>query len=393
MVEFQIQSCPLPFFPTFEKINLMNRFFIVFCFLLTLQTAQAQNSKLSGIVKDSLSKTAIAYASIGLMDANDKIVDGMMTDTAGSFCFSNLKNGKYSLTIKFIGYDQKEARVEIKGQKTVDLGAILISCADNSLEQITVTANGPEQKHSSDRQIYQTSQYKNAVGGTALDIVKNLPSASIDANGNISMRGNIGIIVLVNGKPSFLDPATILNQIAANDVAAVEYITSPTAQFDPDGKGGIINLKTKKSAINGFAWRLNLQGGLPSLDDYNNRESQQRFGGDIAFQYSQGKLELNGSANYLRNDNAGFRDGDVNTIIGNRQTFFPSKGERSFDKYNFGIRLNSAYEISDKHSVNLGVLASRRFQDRVADIHYDNRTIEPSTGQEISRTYYFNPNL
>ncbi|MBD1425785.1 TonB-dependent receptor [Sphingobacterium arenae] len=371
----------------------MNRFLILLGFFFTLHMAYAQSSKLSGIVKDSISTTAIAYASVGLLDTNNKVVDGMMTDSLGNFSFSNLQKGRYSLIVKFIGYNQKKTTVEIKGQKIIDVGSILISSASNSLEQVSVTANASGQKHGSDRQSYQASQYKNAVGGTALDIVKNLPSATVDANGNISMRGNTGIIVLINGKPSFLDPATILNQIAANDVTEVEYITSPTAQFDPDGKGGIINLKTKKSATNGFAWVLNLQGGLPSIDDYDNREVQKRFGGDIAFQYRQDKLELNGSANYLRNDNAGFRDGDVNTIIGDRQTFFPSEGERSFDKYNFGIRLNGAYEISDKHSVNLGVLASRKFQDRVADIHYTNRTIRPSTNQEISRTNYFNPNL
>ena len=371
----------------------MNRYFIVLGLLLTIQIAFAQKSKLSGIVLDSLSTTPVAYASIGLLDASNKVVDGMITDTSGSFIFSNLNKGKYNLTIKFIGYNQRNVLVEIEDEQIIDLGSILISGAENSLERVTVTASAAGQKHSGDRQTYQASQYKNATGGTALDVVKNLPSASVDANGNISMRGNTGVIVLINGKPSFLDPATILNQIAANDVAEVEYITSPTAQFDPDGKGGIINIKTKKSAADGFAWVLNLQGGLPSIDDYDNTERQKRFGGDIAFQYKKDKLELNGSANYSRNDNAGFREGDVNTIIGDRQTFFPSKGERSFDKYNFGIRLNSSYAITDKHSVNVGVLASRRFQDRVADIHYTNRTVQPSTGREISRTNYFNPNI
>src|SRR5690606_7020087 len=292
----------------------MNGFFTVLCFLAALQTTYAQHSKLFGSVKDSLSATPIPYASIGLLDAGNKVVDGMITDTAGNFSFSDLKDGKYSLTIKFIGYNQKETTVEVKGQKRIDLGSIFISGAHTSLEQVTVTAEAAGQKHTSDRQTYQAGQYKNAIGGTALDIVKNLPSASVDANGNISMRGNAGIIVLINGKPSFLDPVTILNQIAANDVAEVEYITSPTAQFDPDGKGGIINLKTKNTATNGLAWVVNLQGGLPSVDDYDNRESQKRFGGDIAFQYRQDKLELNGSANYLRNDNAGFREGDVNTV-------------------------------------------------------------------------------
>lgn len=317
----------------------------------------------------------------------------MMTDSLGYFQFSALRNGTYSLVVKSIGYHQKKIGVTLLNEKSIDLGNIFVFSKINSLQQVIVKASRPEQKHSSDRQTYQASQYKNAVGGTAMDIVKNLPSASLDANGNLSLRGNSGILVLVNGKPSFLDPATLLSQIAANDVLEVEYITNPTAQFDPDGKGGIINIKTKKSVTSGFAWIVNLQGGLPSVNDYENLETQKRFGGDVGFQYRKNNLELNGSANYLRNDNAGFRDGDVYTIIGDRQTFFPSKGERSFDKYNFGIRLNSSYQVTERHSLNLGVLASRRFQGRVADIYYNNRSVKPSTGEEISRNNYFNPNL
>lgn len=371
----------------------MTRFLTLISFLFAFQIAYAQSSKLTGVVKDSIHNIAVAYASVNLMDSNDKVVNGMTTDSFGVFNFSALHNGKYRLLVKFIGYNKKEITVEIKDHTVTDIGSVLISSATNSVEKVRITASQSGQKHSSDRQTYQASLFKNAVGGTALDIVKNLPSASIDANGNISMRGNTGMIVLVNGKPSLLDPETILNQIAANDVLEVEYITSPTAQFDPDGKGGIINLKTRKSTTNGFAWILNLQGGLPSINDYNNRESQKRFGSDIAFQYRHDRLELTGSVNYLRNDNAGFREGDVNTIIGDRQTFFPSEGERSFDKYNFGIRLSGSYELSDKHSFNVGVLASRKFQDRVADIYYTNRTIQPSSGQELSSINYFNPNL
>src|SRR5690606_3483949 len=124
--------------------------------------------------------------------------------------------------------------------------------------------------------------------------------------GNISVRGNSGILVLVNGKPSLADPATILTQIAANDVSEVEYISSPTAQYDPDGKGGIINIKTKKSVGSGFAWVMNFQGGLPSICDYANLKKQQRYGADVVFHYRKVEVVLSVSANYLRNDNAGF---------------------------------------------------------------------------------------
>jgi outer membrane receptor protein involved in Fe transport len=371
----------------------VKRFFILLCLLFTITTAHAQKVILSGSVRDSITNSPISFASIAVLDTRGHVVDGMVADSVGRFHFFNLKKGQYTIVFKFIGYHQKKHAVDFDGKSQVTLNEIALVSTDQRLNEVKITGELAAQKHSADRQLYLASQYKNAVGGTALDIVKNLPSAAVDGNGNISMRGNTGIIVLINGKPSFLDPATILSQVAANDVTDVEYITSPSAQFDPDGKGGIINLKTKKATSDGFSWLFNLQGGLPSIDNYGNHKSQKRFSGDISFQLKKNKLELNGSANYLRNDNAGFREGDVHTIIGDRQTFFPSKGERSFDKYNFGVRLNGSYELSNKQQFNIGLLASRKFQDRLADIYYTNRTIQPSTGKELSTLNYFNSNL
>jgi len=366
---------------------------LLFSLFLLSTIAHAQNKKLSGIIQDSLSKEPLSYVSIAVVDGKNEIVEGQISDANGSFVFSNLKAQHYFLQIKSLGYKQRQLAIDLSIQNQINLNPILLSAESETLETVHIQGQTAAQKHSADRQVYQASQYKNAVGGTALDIVKNLPAATVDAAGNISVRGNSGMLILVNGKPSLVDPATILTQIAANDVSEVEYISSPSAQYDPDGKGGIINIKTKKAAASGFAWVMNVQAGLPSIDDYDNVKKQQRYGADIAFQYRKEKLDLSASANYLRNDNAGFRDGDVNTIIADKQTFFPSKGERSFDKYNYGLRLNANYELNEQHQLSLGALASRRFQDRVADIHYNNRSIRRSTGETISTLDYFNPNL
>ena len=371
----------------------MKRFFTLLCLLVLVLTVHAQKALLSGTVRDSITHSPISFASISILDASGQVVDGVEADSVGSFLFSNLKKGKYTLAVRFIGYGSKNIVVDFDGRSRIDLPGIALVARGQRLDEVAIIGQRVAQQHTGDRQRYRADQYNNAVGGTALDVIKNLPSAAIDVNGNISMRGNAGVIVLINGKPSFLDPVTVLSQIAANDVTEVEYITSPSAQFDPDGKGGMINIKTKKATTDGFAWILNLQGGLPSIDNYNNHMSQKRFGGDVSFQFKKNRLELNGSANYLRNDNAGFRAGDVYTIIGDRQTFFPSQGERSFDKYNFGVRLNGSYELSKKQQISLGVLASRKFQDRLADIYYTNQTVQPSTGRELSATNYFNSNL
>jgi len=232
----------------------VKRYFILLCFLFLAFILHAQKAILSGTVRDSVTRSPISFASIAILDAPDHVIDGVVADSLGSFRFSNLKKGKYTITIRFIGYTSKYIVVDFDGRSQIDLSEILLSTIGNRLEVVSIIGQAVTQQHTSDRQRYQASQYKNAIGGTALDIVKNLPSAAIDANGSISMRGNAGVIVLVNGKPSFLDPVTILNQIAANDVTEIEYITSPSAQFDSDGKGGIINIKTKKATIGGFAW-------------------------------------------------------------------------------------------------------------------------------------------
>lgn len=368
-------------------------YFILFLFCAFNSGVYAQQAKLTGTILDYHSKETIAHASIVLIDHNKSVIDGVMTDSKGAFKFEKVKDGNLTLRVKFIGYLTKDTVINLYSSKSITLSPIYLRSAEQELNAVSVTAQSSNQQQKSDRQVYKVSQYQNAIGGTALDIVKNLPSASVDGNGQISMRGNTGLIVLINGKPSFLDPSTVMNQIAANDVVEVEYISNPQAKFDPDGKAGIINLVTKKGADNGLAWVLNLQGGLPSMKDYDNAHLQQRFGGDISLQYRKDKLAVQASANYLRNDNAGFRDGDVNTTIDNKKTIFPSQGERSFDKYNFGARINSTYTVSEQHEFNAGLLASRRYQDRVADIYYKNRSIDLKSGNQIHTVNYFNPNL
>ncbi len=371
----------------------MKKIYLFLIFIHAVFTSNAQTQKLSGTVKDERTTNGLAYASVAIIGSNENVLDGAMTDKKGAFALKNLSPGTYTLRIKFIGYHQKDTLIQMNQNRALNLGDLFLRSSSQEIAGIQITGRTSNQQQLLDRQVYQANQFKNAVGGTALDIVKNLPSASIDGNGNISMRGQTGIIVLVNGKPSLLDPVTMLNQIAANDVLDVEYISNPQSNFDPDGKAGMINLVTKKGTNEGLAWVLNLQGGLPSIDDYDNVKTQQRYGGDISFQYNNNKLSLQGSANYLRNDNAGFRDGDVYSIIQNKQTFYPSQGERSFDKYNYAARLNLGYKFSESNVLNLGVLASRKYQDRVADIHYKNRSIDINTGEQLHSLTYFNPNL
>ncbi|WP_231874648.1 TonB-dependent receptor plug domain-containing protein [Polaribacter atrinae] len=116
-----------------------------------------------------------------------------------------------------------------------------------------------------DRQVFNTKKYQSTVGGNAVDVVKNLPSITVDGLGDISVRGSKGFTVLINGKPTQGDASTILAQLPANALESVELITAPSAKYDPEGKGGILNIITKKAAINGTFAQVNVRGGFPSI--------------------------------------------------------------------------------------------------------------------------------
>lgn len=220
-----------------------------------------------------------------------------------------------------------------------------------------------------------------------------MPSVSVNGEGDITMRGSAGFLVLINGKPVLTDAQTVLSQLPANSIENIELITAPSAKYDPDGKGGIINITTKKGVGEGLSVALNAQGGLPAIHDYNNLEKPVRFGGDATLNYKKGKWELLVSGNYTRNDVNGFREGDVNTTINNIFTSFPSRGERSFDKYNYAGRASATFTPNKTNSFNAGLFKGKRFQARRADLFYTNSKTNLTTGNVIGRFDYFNSNV
>jgi outer membrane receptor protein involved in Fe transport len=260
------------------------------------------------------------------------------------------------------------------------------------LNEVKVTGQQTQSFNKIDKQIYKADQFVAAKGGTAVDALKNLPSVAVNGAGEISVRGSTGFLVLINGKPVQGDAQTILSQLPANTLENIEFITAPSAKYDADGKGGILNITTKKGANDGVSLIANIQGGLPSTTDYGNKENQQRYGGDITLNYRKNEWDISASANYLRNDNAGFREGDVFTINNNLKTTFPSNGERSFDKHNYGGRFNIGFNPNKNDVFSLGFFAGYKFQDRLADIYYNN-TKTNTSGQVVGRKKYFNSNL
>lgn len=356
----------------------------------------AQSASIKGKVVDAKTQTAVEYASVALFkNADSTLLAGQVTNEDGTFSFAGLSQGSYRLKIVFIGYDATYVRDITVVSTSADLGNIKLNPSAKMLNEVAVSGQKVSALNKIDKQNYKAGQFESAKGGSAIDVLKNLPSVAVNSEGNISVRGSAGFMVLINGKPVLADAQTVLTQLPANAIDNIELITAPSAKYDPDGRGGIINIVTKKGTTDGFTLTANTQGGLPSTTDYGNAERPKRFGGDVTLNFKEKNWDISIGGNYTRNDNNGYREGDVYTknFANNTITRFPSNGERSFDRYNYAGRFSVAYTIDASNVISAGFYKGKRYQARIADLLYNNTTSDLTTGALLKSTTYFNANL
>tara|TARA_R110002049_G_scaffold228528_5_gene400674 strand:- start:2475 stop:4985 length:2511 start_codon:yes stop_codon:yes gene_type:complete len=368
--------------------------FIVFCFILQATTAQ-----ISGKITDVTDNTPLEYATAALYKKQDgTLVTGVITELDGSFSIPNVKAGSYYLEASFMGYNSKkvEGITLSKRGAAIALGNIQLTLG-NQLDEVVVQGDRLAVVHKIDRQVFDTKKYQNSEGGTAVDVIKNLPSVMVDGQGEISVRGSQGFAVLVNGKPTQGDATAILAQLPANALETVELITAPSAKYDPEGKGGILNIITKKGATNGIFTQINVRGGLPSIEPYDTKVAAQRYGMDATLNKRTDIWNISLGASYQRNDKTGRREGDMFIIneAENKTTFLPSDGERSFDEISYNGRFNVEYTPNKADTYSLGFFAGKHTKDRLADIvYYDNHAVSPINSDTRLYTFeYYNHNL
>lgn len=371
-------------------------FVLSFLVLLSNLAAAQTGGAVKGVITDQQSKQPVEYASIALLKGSDSsLVTGTVSKVNGMFRFDNVPSGKYLLKVAFIGYHNWFSRLITVSNAPIDAGTVYLIPSRQLLNEVSITGALINSLNKIDKQTYKAGQFESAKGGSAIDVLKNLPAVSVNGEGEISVRGSTGFMVLINGKPVITDAQTVLSQLPANAIANIELITAPSAKYDPDGRGGIVNIITKKGVNDGFTMLANIQGGLPSLVDYGNTRKPLRYGTDFTLNYRKGKWDISIGSNYNRNDNAGYREGDVYTknFANNTITRFPSAGERSFKKYNYAGRMAISYAANTANSFSAGFFIGKRYQDRLAELLYHNTTANLATNAPIKSTTYFNSNL
>jgi iron complex outermembrane receptor protein len=364
-------------------------------FTVLMVMVQPSFAQIRGVITDE-SGSPLEYATVALYDQTDSsLVTGIVTDESGAFSLDNIHRGAYYIDCSFIGFQlQRIPDVVMENRQVVDLGTIALKLGTR-LEEVVIEAERPAVISKIDRQIFDATSFQNAQGGTALDVLRNLPAVSINGEGEISIRGSTGFVVLLNGKPIQGDAANLINQLPANAVDRIEVVTAPSARYDPEGKSGMLNIVTENGATNGAFAQINVRAGLPSIERYGNANPHQRYGVDGIYNLRKENWNISLGANYQRNDLGGRREGDVYTIINDTMTRFPSSGERSFDEISYSGRITIGYTPDSSNSFSLGLYGGIRDKDRLADIlYYDNHALTPPVdGDRIYTFQYFNHNL
>ncbi|UOG74378.1 TonB-dependent receptor [Hymenobacter tibetensis] len=307
--------------------------------------------RLTGTVLDGATKKPVQFATVALFPAaGDKPLDGTTCDERGRFVLKGLAPGSYRVQISFLGYGNRTENVTVT-DGTADLGTISLASTAQKLGEVTVTGERDVIETKPDRIVYNAEKDITNSGGTAADVLRKVPLVNVDPDGNVELRGTSNVRVLINNKPSGIVASSVadaMKQIPADQIKSVEVITTPSAKYDAEGTGGIINIILKKNNLEGVNGSVGLAGGTRSSN------------GNASLNYRKGKLGINSSASgfafYSPNRNdltrslknpdgtetlALQQDGDGNTLGGG----------------GFG-RLGLDYDPAQYHNLTLGIQGS-----------------------------------
>jgi iron complex outermembrane receptor protein len=382
-------------------------FLVNFSHLIIAQStgADRQGGKTStighvyGKIIDSKTKVSVPFASVAIFKV-DSLIGGSFAGNNGEFSIENLPFGTFNLKITFIGFKQYLQVISITPQnQEQDLGNIKIEMEEAVLNTVEVTSEESASEINIDRRVFNVDKDLTIKGGTATDVMKNIPSVTLDNNGNAQLRQNAAI-VYIDGRPTTLT----LDQIPSDQIEKVEVITNPSAKFEASATGGIINLVMKNNAKPGYNGIIT--GGIGTNDHYNGMATlnfkEKPFGLQLSYNYNTFQNPVKGFTNrtdllndaaagyYNANANSTFRNtmqmGSVNVdyYLNNRNTLSLSGNIVTGDFINKEDQIFNSLNTSGKILNNGSRIANTatHFENYGAKLHY--RKTFPKKNKELT---------
>ena len=334
-----------------------------------------------GSVVDSLNNSPIEYVSVSLISKNsNEIVSGNITDTFGKFRINDINPGEYYLKLEFMGYlDKTISNIKISPRRNPQWDAGIIKLQQSMLEmdEVTIIDKKPIFEFETDKMIYNSSDDIVAGSGTAEDVLNKVPMVTVDQDGEVSLRGNPNVKILINGRQNRTGGE--VDNIPASLIDRVEIITSPSAKYDPEGMAGIINIVLKKGRFEGFNGTIKFNAkhnSFNSVDKMNGTTFYSNYQTDKYNIYSSFSIN-----NRMRTQN-GFRevfnkisDSTYYDVDGYKYDF-NNDGDgysRSFiigSDYSINENLKVNGELSYKNNSKTKIIKQEYYQDGVLDTNY-----------------------
>ncbi|MBL51795.1 MAG: hypothetical protein CMG57_07555 [Candidatus Marinimicrobia bacterium] len=243
-----------------------------FCLMQTVLANGNNQYIVTGTVLDSTTNKPIEYASISLIETSTGIITtGGITNPQGRFFIDKIPGGQYSAIVEYIGYKKYKIDsiiFQIETQK--DLNTIYLSIANIQMDEVAAFGERPQIIQTMEKKVFNIDESLTIIGGSATDALKKVPSVDVDIDGNISLRGDPNVTLLINGKLSGLtqgDRRVTVDNLPAAMIERIEVITNPSAKYDPDGMGGIVNLILKRGEFEGLNGNALMSAG--QYDKYN----------------------------------------------------------------------------------------------------------------------------
>jgi outer membrane receptor protein involved in Fe transport len=296
---------------------------------------QGAAGEIRGTVRDAASGAGLAGASIAVRSAADSaLITGAVTRPDGTFRVEGLRPGRYYLRVSRLGYTTGTvSSVAITPQaQTADVGAVRLAAGAVALAGITASTERSTVTTAPDRTVVNTRNLPSATGGNATDVLRSVPGVDVDGDGKVSLRGNENVAIQINGRPAPMRGEALTNflkQLPSNMVDRVEVVPNPSAKYDPDGMGGILNLVLKQSADLGTSGGLQVGGGTGG-----------RYNGSGNLSWQQGNLTLFGSYGFNR-------DNRIQEGYNWRNSYFAGLPET------FTIQTTDGDAMNQSHTVNL----------------------------------------
>ncbi|MGV3505324.1 MAG: TonB-dependent receptor domain-containing protein [Adhaeribacter sp.] len=335
-------------------------------------SSSSKTLSLSGKVVDATNQSPVSFATVALQDKAGKTLGGTTADLQGQFLLPGLSPGEYQLVASFIGYEVKTMPLSLAaGQGARQLGPITLAPSATALKEVSITATRNLVEETDDGLVYNAEQDVTSAGGTAADLLKKVPLLAVDADGNLEMRGSNKIKVLINGKPSTMMAANLadaLQQIPADMIKTVEVITSPSAKYDSEGTAGVVNIVTKKNALQGLTGTVN--------GTWGNRSSSANGSLNLRRKKLGAQLNLGGSKTNS------FGDSELNQEYFRKRRIhqlndFDNEGQSGY------AQLGLDYDFNDFHNLRGSVRVNESASDNTRGLNSSDYNLDGA----LTRSY------